>query len=66
MKIRFIKEASGIPVGKEGDYPNNIAKPLIEMGIAEEIKSSPKKEVKMEIETKEDKQVSKRKTKAKK
>lgn len=66
MKIRFIKEASGIAIGKEGDYPVNIAKPLIEMGIAEEIKSAPKKEIKEEIETKEEKVVSKRRTKSKK
>lgn len=66
MKIKFIKEASGIAVGTEKEVSSVLAKPLIEMGIAEEVKSAPKKEAAPEMETKEEKTVSKRRTKARK
>jgi hypothetical protein len=69
MKVKYIKEAAGISVGTETNLPENLAKALIDRGIVEELKVVKKavvKEESAELETKEDKIVSKRKTKSKK
>jgi hypothetical protein len=68
MKIRILKEKAGMAVGFETEAPDNIAKTLIDKGIAEEVKALKKivKEESAELDTKEDKIVGKRKTKSKK
>jgi hypothetical protein len=66
MKVKYLKLAAGVEAGTEKDLPIGLANQLIAMGIAEEVKSAPKKEAKPEMETKEEKTVSKRRTKAKK
>jgi hypothetical protein len=66
MKVRYIKDAAGVSEGFEKELPNGLAEQLISKGIVEEVKSAPKKQADPEMETKEEKQVSKRRTKSKK
>lgn len=66
MKVKYLKLAAGVEVGTEKDLPIGLANALIEKGIAEEVKSAPKKESAPKLETKEEKTVSKRRTKSKK
>ncbi len=66
MKVRYIKDAAGISSGFERELPDVLAKQLIAKGILEEIKSAPKKEAAPVLETKEEKQVSKRNKKSRK
>lgn len=66
MLVKYLRDAAGVPVGTEKNIREEIAKQLIAMGVAEEIKSAPAKEIKVELETKEEKNISKRKTKSKK
>ena len=63
MKVKYLKLAAGVEAGAERELPVSLANALIEKGVAEEVKSAPKKEAKPELETKEEKTVSKRKTK---
>ena len=66
MKIKYIKDAAGIKSGFERDLPDGLAKQLINMGVVEEVKAVVVKEASPELDTKEDKSLSKRKTKNKK
>ena len=66
MKVKYLKLAAGVEAGVEKDLPLGLAKALIDKGIAEEVKAVDKKEVKVELNTKENKEVSSRKTKFRK
>lgn len=72
MKVKYLKEAAGVKAGTERDLPEALAKALVSKGVVEEVKAAKqepkieKKEVKVELETKENKYVSKRKTKNRK
>lgn len=70
MKVRFLKDAAGVKAGFENDIPENVAQVLLAKGVVEEVKASKKVESKKEeapeMETKEEKTVSKRRTKSKK
>lgn len=72
MKVRYLKLAAGVAEGTERELPDVLAKRMIDMGVVEEVVSrknveaTEEKEESIEFDTKEEKQISKRRTKNRK